>query len=431
MERVPPVVNLVHSGNADQLRSTTEGPRSESLRARVGELPFRRSRFAHFPRVSFIIISFPLPSLHARLTTFPKSYRQEHASRYFLAAYEDEELIGFICSTLTSSPTLTHESMETHEPSGEYLAIHSVCVSPDHRRKGIANGLLREYMQRVREANEVRGIRLIAKEGLVGMYERSGFTSKGKSQVVHGQDPWFQLGIDFQGKQESTETLSSPFEQSQDVDPASVRSPGKRLASATVTKAIVEEKLVEDGKNKFDLYCPRAECRCLLIRKGAASWVAKGSHKGDLEVRHVFLARSTQLLMSLTMVLARKQLPLLPRRIDAPPRPSAASPHLGYWTLSSPLAFENIGFTRSLPPSSSHPPPGQAQPATTTSQIKYLTCADCDFGPLGWHDTEGRDLGVEVQEENEGANGQGGGGGGSVRKGREFLIDLDRVRYKV
>lgn len=68
---------------------------------------------------------------------------------------------------------------------------------------------------------------------------------------------------------------------------------------------------------------------------------------------------------------------------------------------------------------------------TTTSQIKYLTCADCDFGPLGWHDTEGRDLGVEVQEENEGANGQGGGGGGSVRKGREFLIDLDRVRYKV
>ncbi|GAA5881788.1 hypothetical protein JCM16303_006452 [Sporobolomyces ruberrimus] len=335
-------------------------------------------------------------------------YRQEHASRYFLAAYEDEELIGFICSTLTSSPTLTHESMETHEPSGEYLAIHSVCVSPDHRRIGIAKGLLREYIRRVREANEVRGIRLIAKEGLVGMYERSGFTSKGKSQVVHGQDPWFELGIDFQGKQESTETLSSPFEQSEDVDPASVRSPGKRLASATVTKAIVEEKLVEDGKNKFDLYCPRAECRCFLIRKGAASWVAKGSHKGDLE------------------------LPPLPRRIDAPPRPSAASPHLGYWTLSSPLAFENIGFTRSLPPSSSHPPPGQAPPSmTTTSQIKYLTCADCDFGPLGWHDTEGRDLGVEVQEENEGANGQGGGGGGSVRKGREFLIDLDRVRYKV
>jgi GNAT superfamily N-acetyltransferase len=215
-------------------------------------------------------------------------YRQEHASKYFLAAYEDEELIGFICSTLTSSPTLTHESMETHEPSGEYLAIHSVCVSPDHRRKGIAKGLLREYIRRVREANEVRGIRLIAKEGLVGMYERSGFTSKGKSQVVHGQDPWFELGIDFQGKQESTETLSSPFEQSEDVDPASVRSPGKRLASATVTKAIVEEKLVEDGKNKFDLYCPRAECRCFLIRKGAASWVAKGSHKGDLEVRHVF-----------------------------------------------------------------------------------------------------------------------------------------------
>lgn len=429
MERVPPVVNLVHSGNADQLRSTTERARSESLRARVGELPFRRSRFSHFPRVSFIIISFPLLSLHARLTISSIRYRQEHASRYFLAAYEDEELIGFICSTLTSSPTLTHESMETHEPSGGYLAIHSVCVTPEHRRKGIAKGLLREYIKRVREANEVRGIRLIAKEGLIGMYERSGFTSKGKSQVVHGQDPWFELGINFEGKQESTETLSSPFEQSEDVDPASVRSPGKRLASATVTKETVEEELVEAGKNKFDLYCPRAECRCLLVRKGAASWVARGSHKGDLEVSH----NSSLLPRSLPMSspsFPSKQLPPLPRRIDAPPRPSAASPHLGYWTLSSPLAFENIGFTRSLPPSSSHPPPGQAQPSTTTSQIKYLTCADCDFGPLGWHDTEGRDLGAEVQEENEGGNGQGGGGG-SVRKGREFLIDLDRVRYKV
>ncbi|GAA5962874.1 hypothetical protein JCM3765_005900 [Sporobolomyces pararoseus] len=323
-------------------------------------------------------------------------YRQEHASDYFLGAYQepDEELVGFICSTLTSSSTLTHESMETHEPSGDYLAIHSVCVSPHHRNQGIAKKLLQEYVQRVRTSGNVKGIRLIAKEGLVGMYERSGFESKGKSEVVHGKDPWFELGIDF----ENTNSQISPFESKEDIDSASVRSPGKRLATSRTTKETVKKELTQDGKNKFDLYCPRAECRCLLVKSGTAKWVVKGSHENDFE------------------------LPPLPHRIDAPPPAASTSSasHLGYWTLSSPLAFENIGFTRSLPPSAS----SSSQPQ---AQIKYLTCADCDFGPLGWHDTEGRDLGAEVQEENE----SGGVEGGQVRKGREFLIDLERVRYKV
>ncbi|GAA5900121.1 uncharacterized protein JCM6883_006094 [Sporobolomyces salmoneus] len=319
-------------------------------------------------------------------------YRQEHASNYFLGAYqsEDDQLVGFICSTRTSSSTLTHESMETHEPTGAYLAIHSVCVSPDHRKQGIAKNLLQEYVKRVQAAGEVKGIRLIAKEGLVGMYERTGFKSRGKSEVVHGKDPWFELAVDFEAENDKL------FETDKDIDPASIRTPGKRLAS-TITKETLRRELVEDGKNRFDLYCPRAECRCLLVKRGTAKWVVKGTHDNELE------------------------LPPLPRRIDAPSpsSSSSSSSHLGYWTLSSPLAFENIGFTRSLPSSSS-----SSQPSTSPSaaQIKYLTCADCDFGPLGWHDTEGRDLGVEVQEENE--------GGGEVRKGREFLVDLERVRYK-
>ncbi|GAA5840450.1 hypothetical protein JCM3766R1_000292 [Sporobolomyces carnicolor] len=319
-------------------------------------------------------------------------YRQENAHEFFLGAYESNQLVGFICSTLTSSSTLTHESMEAHEPAGQYLAIHSVCVSPDHRKQGIAKALLQEYLARVRAAGRVRGIRLIAKEGLVGMYERSGFKSRGKSQVVHGKDPWFELGIDFD--QNPSET--SLFDTDEGIDPSTIRSPGKRLSPDSITPDTIRVKLLQDGKNKFDLYCPRAECRCLLIKRGAASWVVRGSHENDIE------------------------LPPLPHRIAAPPpQPTPSSAHHGYWSLSSPLAFENIGFTRSLPsgaPQSS---------SSTATQIKYLTCADCDFGPLGWHDTEGRDLGAEVQEENE-----GGAEGGQVRKGREFLVDLERVRYK-
>lgn len=118
------------------------------------------------------------------------------------------------------------------------------------------------------------------------MYERSGFKSRGKSEVVHGKDPWFELGIDFK----DVNSQISPFESKEDVDSASVRSPGKRLASSTTTNETVKKELTtQDGKNKFDLYCPRAECRCLLVKGGTAKWVVKGSHENDLEVRPTFM----------------------------------------------------------------------------------------------------------------------------------------------
>jgi len=41
-----------------------------------------------------------------------------------------------------------------------------------------------------------------------------------------------------------------------------------------------------------------------------------------------------------------------------------------YWQLSNMMAFENIGFSK-----------------TVATGLKYLSCADCDTGPLGYHDT--------------------------------------------
>jgi len=110
------------------------------------------------------------------------------------------------------------------------------------------------------------------------------------------------------------------------------------------------------------------------------------------------------------------QLPPLPHPIGKSSPPPFVS---GYWSVPSPLSFENIGFSRNA----AHPSPVPASSAPQVA-IKYLTCADCDHGPLGWHDTEGRDLGAEVAAENEGEIGQ-------VRSGREFLLAAERVRYEV
>jgi hypothetical protein len=40
-----------------------------------------------------------------------------------------------------------------------------------------------------------------------------------------------------------------------------------------------------------------------------------------------------------------------------------------YWTIDDMMKFENIGFCK------------------TVDGIKFLSCADCDLGPLGYHDT--------------------------------------------
>jgi hypothetical protein len=48
-------------------------------------------------------------------------------------------LRSYVCGTCSSSSSLTHESMSTHEPDGRLLCIHSVAVQQQHRRQGIAS----------------------------------------------------------------------------------------------------------------------------------------------------------------------------------------------------------------------------------------------------------------------------------------------------
>lgn len=56
-----------------------------------------------------------------------------------------------------------------------------------------------------------------------------------------------------------------------------------------------------------------------------------------------------------------------------------------FWLVDNMFAFENVGFSN------------------TVGTTKYLICADCEIGPLGWHDTNNK---------------------------TEFFIALDRVRHE-
>ncbi|KAK4052711.1 hypothetical protein OIV83_001998 [Microbotryomycetes sp. JL201] len=313
--------------------------------------------------------------------------RQQGAPELFLGAYDGQTLVGFVCGTLTDKATLTHDSMSTHVPDAPYVAIHSVCVASSHRRQGIALGLVRDYIARLRSAGRYHGALLIAHDNLIPLYQKAGFELVGKSSVVHGSEPWFEMKADLSAA-EASDKAQQPKQDTLSAAEQNIRNPGRLLASfRSIDDLLDKAGLV----NSADLFCPRSECRCLLLKAGAGKLVR--GRKEDFK------------------------LPALPRPINSAPVESTQ--HGTFWSVASPLAFENIGFSRNAPPPSSSDDPEKAPPAS----IKYLTCADCDHGPLGWHDTEGRDLGLEVQDENEGK--------GQVRQGREFLLDVERVRYRL
>ncbi|KAI9596609.1 hypothetical protein BDF19DRAFT_438026 [Syncephalis fuscata] len=145
-------------------------------------------------------------------------YRQAHAPELFLGAYtttaddgaysvKADSLVGFITSTLAAAPSITENSMTKHDPLGKTVCVHSVCVAPTHRRKGIALALLREYEHRLRQANakfslvsnsnqnRYEKIALIAHKELIPLYEKVGYTLLGQSDIIHGPDPWFELQL--------------------------------------------------------------------------------------------------------------------------------------------------------------------------------------------------------------------------------------------
>ncbi|CAE6427849.1 unnamed protein product [Rhizoctonia solani] len=268
-------------------------------------------------------------------------YRQSVAPDFFLGAYlpTPRALVGFIVATLSPSPTLTHHSMETHEPEPKpsSVCIHSVCVGSAHQRRGIALKLLQEYLKRLEQMPDVARVLLICKAHLKPLYARAGFTEVGPSAVVHGQDPWFEMRKEFNRKQPSQATILAAL-QAQSARPK----PAQQAYTSFVhpsTDLTFDDQSVR--YNTFKLTCPRPQCGSLILSRGVGTWVPPD----DTTTTHPEIFTSPQ-----------SEFP-----IALPDGPT------GWWLVKpSPMQFENIGFSRAV------------------GEIKYLSCAECDLGPLGW-----------------------------------------------
>ena len=79
-----------------------------------------------------------------------------------------------------------------HDPEGKTISVDSLCVDPRRQRQKVGSTLLREYIKRF-TGGQYDGITLLAHEELIGFYVAAGFKLIGKSEVVEGSRPWFEL----------------------------------------------------------------------------------------------------------------------------------------------------------------------------------------------------------------------------------------------
>jgi GNAT superfamily N-acetyltransferase len=90
---------------------------------------------------------------------------------------DDGSVLAMIHGTRTSSTYASEASMAigSHEPKGPTAALHSLCVHPGWRAKGIGTKILNEYIETLKKQNGIERISLIAHDDLVPFYTRYAF----------------------------------------------------------------------------------------------------------------------------------------------------------------------------------------------------------------------------------------------------------------
>mmetsp|Transcript_19410 Transcript_19410/g.42187 ORF Transcript_19410/g.42187 Transcript_19410/m.42187 type:complete len:457 (-) Transcript_19410:310-1680(-) len=225
-----------HSNNNNLYHSSTRIEAAAGAAAKDGgestQIHFRAATSKDIPRC-FEIESMSYPSDEAATLESLKN-RQKYAGDYFLLCTttspsldENEMIIGFVCATRCHE--FTEESMsKLHDPEGRLLAIHSVVVDKNYRRRGVAKQMMERYVQDVIIKEEqvqqqkqhsddatdadaapaaIQSIVCIAKQHLLGFYAQCGFSVNRPSPIVHGKDLWYDLEIELATKMVTTKTI--------------------------------------------------------------------------------------------------------------------------------------------------------------------------------------------------------------------------------
>ncbi len=127
----------------------------------------------------------------ARLAAFPKNF--------YVAATQDGKLAGFINGCTTDQSVLRDElyhDVSLHRPDGAYQAVFGLNVLPQYRRQGIAEQLVKAFIQGAKESGK-KGVILTCKEHMIHYYEKFGFVNYGIADSAHGGAVWYDMQLRF------------------------------------------------------------------------------------------------------------------------------------------------------------------------------------------------------------------------------------------
>ena len=116
-------------------------------------------------------------------------------SPYFLVAEAEGVPVGYIGGNRCSTRVILdayYEHAALHEPDGLYQSVFSLVVRPDYRGQGIAQQLMRAFIELARQRG-LRAVILTCKKRLVPFYEQFGYDCLGVSNSTHGGAVWYDM----------------------------------------------------------------------------------------------------------------------------------------------------------------------------------------------------------------------------------------------
>ena len=153
----------------------------------------------------------------------------------------------------------------------------------------------------------------------------------------------------------------------------------------------------DDGilTNKYDLLCPRG-CRSIILKRGAGQLV----ERSGIQVRpmaHLATSCGERQLRLRWIPLITPSIPLWIRFQHRPQRCSGGSSHRPRWHsrmsgFLDPWRVQEMAQVLLFLPRQRFAPYLNTLVVSPLKQIKFLICADCDVGPLGWCEEGGKEF---------------------------------------
>lgn len=118
----------------------------------------------------------------------------------FFVAEEEGRAVGFVCGCATDQPKLPdalYHDTSLHQRDGAYAAVFGLDVLPECRRRGIAEQLMRRFIEEAKACGR-KGVILTCKDRLIPYYEKFGYVCYGVADSSHGGAVWNDMKLFFE-----------------------------------------------------------------------------------------------------------------------------------------------------------------------------------------------------------------------------------------